>query len=432
MPRRDYDYAPDYDSTVQMAENRGGGFDNFYKEGTKLFKPHKGANLVRILPPGWSKPKHYGFPVYVHGNVGPNNRQYLCLLPQNNPGSPHKRCPVCDALYDLGTRATQQDRTDLKPKLAYLYYVVDRDAEKEGVQVWRTSGRSNSEIAVQSMDRRNRAVLNITHPDKGYDVEFTRVGEGRTQTRYHGFMVMRESSPLSDSDKRQEQWLDYVYDNPLPDILVFHKPERIEEEFYGRAREDEDPERATGRRANGRDDDDGGSLRRTRRDDEDEPRPARTRRDDDEELDRRARRDTGADAAEERPARTRRDDDEPRPARARQEDDEPRSARTRRNDELEERPAGRRSRTADELEDEIPSESRRRRANGAGDDEPAAAPRERARSDDEEENRPTERARRRPDDDDEPRPSRTRRDDEPEDRHSEIRARTRERLNRGD
>lgn len=379
--RPEFNYTPDFDSTVRMAETRGGGYDSIVKDNVKVLKPRANTNEVRILPPTWANPKFYGLGIYVHYDVGPNNRQYLCL--RENPTSPHRRCPVCDALYDLGSRATQEDRQRLRPKLSYLYYVIDRLAENEGVQVWRTSQKNMSEIAIQSIDRRNQSVLNITHLEDGYDVEFTRVGEGRNGTRYHGFMVMRQSTPLADTDRKYDDWTRYIVEHPLTEVLNFYSPEYIEQVLHGRAK-DEDDEEDRGRTPSPRDGDGDGEyeaprrLRRTREEEpEDEPPPRRTRREEPE-----------VDEEEPPPRRSRREepeDDEPPPRRRRE--PEP---------EVEEEPAPRRSRLSRDLDDDIPFDTeepaprrRRERLNGDGEESP---PR-RARSDNGEDRHEAQRAR---------------------------------------
>ncbi len=368
--KRDYSYEPSYEETVDRAERKGSLFDTLFKD-VKVYAPKQGANLLRILPPSWKGARHFGLRVKVHYDIGPEDRRYLCLRDEH---SPHKRCPVCEALYDLGPNATQDEKRALRAGDGVAYYVIDRDAENEGVKVWLTSPTNDSEIAAQMVNRRNKSVLPIAHPDDGYDVEFTRTGTGKMKTRYRGFQIMRESSPLSDSDKRADEWLDYVFDHPLPEVLNFYSPERIEEVFYGRQKDDAPRGRARDAEP---DDDERPPLRRTRPVDDDEPekeQPRRGRgRDDDDEVEGRPRSRTSGRSSE----RSGKDPD----------------------DEDEEKTPPRRSRLARELDDDIPSEGgRRARSNGRDDDEPAKdevaeRPRARARLDDADEDKVSSRRR---------------------------------------
>ena len=419
---RDYNYQPpSYDATVDRAERKGSMFDSLFKD-VKFYRTKQGANLLRILPPGWPNAKHYGLTVMIHRGVGPDDRQYLCL--RENPTSPYKRCPICEELYNLGAKATQEDKNQLRPKSNLAYYVIDRDNENDGVQVWVASPTIDSEIAAQSVNRRSKSVIDIVHPEDGYDIEFTRSGTGRNNTRYRGFQIMRESSPLAESAKRMDEWLNVAFDKPLPSLLQFYSPERIEEVFYGQAKEDAG---STEPRRRSRDDDDERPSRLARRgggDEEEEDQPSRSRRgeeDADEQPAQRSRRGARDDSdaeTEERPSRRRRapDDDDgesSRPARSRgrsrddddDDDDDTRGSsrasgdtghdagvRSRRSepDDEDDRPARSRGRTRSEreLDDEIPSEGgRRARPNGRDD------------SDTETEERPSRRRRTLDDDD---------------------------------
>ena len=359
---RTYDYQlPSYDKTVDRAERKGSLFDSLFKD-VKTYRSKQGQNVLRILPPGWPNAAHYGLTVFIHRDVGPNDRQYLCL--KENPSSPHSRCPICEELYRLGAKATQEDRQLLRAKPNVVYYVIDRDNEKDGVQVWVTSPTTDSEIAAQSINRRTKSVIDIVHPDEGYDLEFTRTGTSKTNTRYRGFQVMREPSPLHDNDRKQDEWLDVAFDRPLPSLLQFYSPEHIEGVFYGVSTEKNTNEEQPRSR-----------LRDAESDDEDEdnrPAPRRTRPVDDE-------------PAQARPARRRAttDDDDnaesnTNASRGRSRDvrddaiddarnDNRPSARTRRaaaaddSDTPMTRPP--RSRLAEDLDDEIP-ESHRARPNG--------------------------------------------------------------------
>lgn len=401
---RQIDYEPSYEATVDRAERKGSMFDNLLKD-AKIYKPRQGANLVRILPPSWPKAAHYGLTIFVHGSVGPNDRRYLCL--RENQTSPHKRCPVCEELYRLGSKASQEDRQQLRAKPQVIYYIVDRDNEKDGVQVWMTSPTTDSEIAAQSVNRRAKSVVKIVDIDDGYDVEFTRTGTTRNNTRYRGFQILREPSPLAESNKVADEWLDVVFDKPLPSLLQFYSPEHIEEVFYGRAKEDEPQERVRARDSDADDGEERPTLRRTRVVDEDreESRPRRRSdtNEDDGAQDRPARRARGTDDEEgdERPARSAR-----RPREERDERDDDARDRVRaparagtRHDADDDAPR-RRSRLQEELDDEIPSSAGRRGASNGRDGESEERPsRARRPADEDEEEEPRRQARRRPTDD---------------------------------
>src|SRR5215469_7307692 len=380
--RREFDYQPpSYDETVERADRQGSMYDNLFK-GVKTYKAAEGRNIVRILPPTWPKASHYGYPIWVHYGVGPKEAAYLCL--RENKTSPYKRCPLCEELYSLGARATPEDRKLLMPTQSIIYYILDRNQPQQGVLLWRVSGTADSEIAAQSGNRRKGSVLNIVDPERGYDLEFMRSGQ-KLNTRYRGYQVVREDSPMTDDGRQFDEVVDFIFDNPLPECLNFYRPEHIEAVYTGKAEDaddDDDAPRQRSRSARGRDDDD---------DDDRAPRRGRAPPPDD-------------------------DDDSP-PF----DDDDDQMTRA----------VPRRSRLSREIDDEIPERgaeaprrSRGRVAVEEDDDDDPPPPRQRAR------------ARTRDDDDDPPPRGRSRAarddDDDDGDEVDDRRARMRGRLNRRD
>jgi len=375
--RREFDYTPpSFEDTVERADRQGSMYDNLFK-GVKTYKAAEGRNIVRILPPTWKKASHYGYPIWVHYGIGPKEGAYLCL--RENKSSPYKRCPLCEELYSLGARATAEDRKALLPTQSIIYYILDRNQPQQGVLLWRVSGTADSEIAAQSVNRRKGSVLNIVDPEQGYDLEFMRSGQ-KLNTRYRGYQVVREDSPMTDDNRAFDEILDAIFDKPLPEVLNFYKPEHIEAVYSGKVSDEEDGNNSMS---------DGDRRRARARDDED---------DDVDDVPRRER-----PSPRQRSRAAREDDDDDGPPFNPDDDDEDEPPRQER----------RRSRLAREIDDEIPEPPRRERARSSrvpvdDDDEEDDPGMTRAAS-------PRERARARDDDG----------DDEPDDRRERMRSRVR-------
>jgi hypothetical protein len=422
---RKFNYKPTYEDTVKRAERKTSGYASILKD-AKAFKPAEGDNVVRILPPSWKDPDHYGYRIWIHYNVGPKDQRYLCL--RENPTSPHKRCPICEELSRLGPRATSEDRKLLSPSEAVLYYVVDREKPKEGVQVWTVSPTAEVSIAAQTVDKRRGNVINIIDPDDGYDLSFMRQGTGKNKTKYFGYKVDRDPSPLSESERSYNRWLDEISERPLPSLLNFYTPDQIEEELYGKVKDDDDEDRPRKGKTRSRDDDDEDEdeprkLRKTRKasdedeeEDEEEEKPkkkARVRDDDDEDEDvvTRARKKSKAKVDDEdEDGEEEEEEEKPRKkAKAKvvdeedEDEDEPQPVRKRRTKtELEE-----------DLDDEIPSNAGRGRKPSRDEDDDE--------DEEEEDEKPRKKAKARDED-----------EDEDDDRPTENRRnRIRERMNRG-
>lgn len=349
------------ESVVRRSRESSGDFDSYIKSEVSMYKPAEGENFVRIMPATWDIDEYgdgWELPVFIHYGVGGDNAVYLCLEKMQN-----KPCPVCTARAE----ATDKEEADgLKANKRLLCYVIDRDNEKAGPQVWSMPASLFRDINSRSIDKRSGGLILLDDPDEGYDISFIREGS-KLNTKYVGVDVERDPCPLNENEKKQARWLQYIQDNPLPSILQYYEAERIEKVLYGGSAKREDVEsededetpRRSRRAAEAEDSEDEEQPRRSRRsreveeepEEEDEtPRRSRASRavpedEEDDETPRRRRR-----VAEEEP------EDEP------EEEDTPRrSRRPAREEEPEEEETPRRSRrvTAEEdsgEEDEDPSE----------------------------------------------------------------------------
>jgi len=262
----------DPDATKRRGQRGSKDFDKFLKPEIKLWKVNDGDNRVRILPPGWKGADHYGIDLYVHYGVGPDRQSYLC--PNKHNGDP---CPICEERQRARDDGDDEYAKELDVKRRTLVYVVDRDHAKDGVQAWPMSYTIDNDIIKVSQDKQSGQVLEIDHPEEGYDVEFEKNGQG-LKTRYEGVTVSRRSSSLG-----KDEWLDYAVDHPLPDQLVFYSYDEIAKAFGAqgsqrssrdRDRDDRDDDR--GSRSRDRDDD--RPSRRPERDDDDRGSRSESRR----------------------------------------------------------------------------------------------------------------------------------------------------------
>lgn len=228
-------------------------WDRLWTVDVKVFKPKEGENIVRILPPTWGlqpwtdeeldkksddelkklqdEEDRFGngwdLPVYVHYGIGPDNVSYLCREKMLG-----ERCPICEA--KTATR-DQDEANALMPTKRSLVWVIDRDQEKEGPQLWSMPfSKIRNEIYARSSDKRTGKALIVDDVDEGYDIIFTRSGKD-DRTNYTGVEVDRDSSPLHDNEKTQDKWLAYAEEHSLQSILNFYEPEHIEKVLFGRA-----------------------------------------------------------------------------------------------------------------------------------------------------------------------------------------------------
>ena len=217
------------ESVVRKSKQGGGLYDSYLSSDIPLFKSKEGESCIRILPPTWEDTEKWGdgweIGIYLHYSVGPDNGAYLCLDKMKG-----ETCPVCEARRDA---ADEEESDALKPSYRSLCWVIDRDNEKAGPQVWSMPITLFRDINARSVDKKTNTPILIDDPEEGYDLVFNRAGTDK-RTKYTGVEIMREPTPLHDDEKLQARWLEYIKDHPLPDVLTFFDAEHIERVLFGK------------------------------------------------------------------------------------------------------------------------------------------------------------------------------------------------------
>lgn len=262
------------ESVARKSKQSGGIFDSYLSSEVQVFKPKDGENVVRIMPPSWPEKDDekwgdgWDIQIFLHYSVGPDNATYLCLDKMRG-----EKCPVCEARRG----ATDKERDQIKPQGRWLCWVIDRDNEKAGPQVWSMPVTVFREINLRSVDKKHNTPIPIDDPEEGYDFAFSiekqkiKLPDGREVMvpKYSGFEVLRDANPLHDDEKLQNRWLDYITEHQLPNILQFYDADYIENVLFGkteRGSADDVEERAPMSRRRGSDEDpDRGSSKRASR-----------------------------------------------------------------------------------------------------------------------------------------------------------------------
>lgn len=198
-----------------------GGREMFFDEKRcpNVFTPRDGKNKVRILPPTWDDPEHYAMLALVHYGIGPDKAAFMCLRNLN------KDCPVCEERLAAKAEGDEEMAGELRPAKRALVYVIDRNEESKGVQLWPMPSSIDEEICTRAVTE-DGEVVPLDHPEDGYDVTFKRSGQGRN-TKYTAVEISRSSSPLMKDSDDMDNVLEFAVENPLPDILIYRDEEHI-------------------------------------------------------------------------------------------------------------------------------------------------------------------------------------------------------------
>jgi hypothetical protein len=227
-----FKYHPRGEEEVRKrAEQRGGQFDSIFRSGVDRWRPKDGENVIRILPPTWENHEHYGYDIWLHSFVGPDKSTYLCPSKMLN-----KPCPICNASREAKRAGEEEEAKQLAATKRVAMWVIDRSEESTTPKLFDMSWSMDRDVAALCHNKRTGKVLLIDHPDKGYDISFSRTGKG-LNTRYIGMAVDREDSPVMSDEDEQQQVLDYVQENPIPDQLKFYDEAYLENMISGSADE---------------------------------------------------------------------------------------------------------------------------------------------------------------------------------------------------
>lgn len=250
--KRSFQYQRRSAEDVQKRANaKGGNFDSYIKSDFKVYKIKDGKNVLRILPPTWADARHYGYDLWVNYGIGVDNSSYLSLSKMLN-----EKDPLAEARRRADKDGDEDMAKALAPKQRIGMWVIDREAESEGPQVFICPWTVDKDIALISVDDDTGEVVMIDDPEEGCDLRFYREGKGRNTKYPAAKMRLLKPSYLSEDEKQQEEWLEYVMDHPIPDTLQYYTYDQIAEAFGGNVRSEKDDDDERPRRGRGRDDGD--------------------------------------------------------------------------------------------------------------------------------------------------------------------------------
>ena len=224
-----FTYQARNEAQVEKRSNQSASkYAGVIKDDFNTFAARKDDNTIRLLPPTWENPDHYGYDIWVHFGVGPDSGTVLCLSKMKR-----QACPICE-FQQKAESAGREDADDYKPKRRVLVWLVDRktEAEKksteENPKVWTMPWTVDRDISKICKDRESGALYMIDHPEAGYDVFFDKSGE-KELTKYSGFALSRRESSVA------QAYIDFIVQNPLPSVLLWREYAEVKFLFEGEA-----------------------------------------------------------------------------------------------------------------------------------------------------------------------------------------------------
>lgn len=148
----------------------------------RMYRPKDGPNCIRILPPTWEDTTkygtHYGIELYLHYGIGPDRAVFVSR--RAHLGDPAD--PIAREINRLEREFTGREPPpakkkqimDLRAKKRYLVWLIDRNEDDAGPQLYAMPYTLDVDICARARDPRTREVLNVDDPYNGYDVFFSR------------------------------------------------------------------------------------------------------------------------------------------------------------------------------------------------------------------------------------------------------------------
>ena len=229
--------------SIRKRQNQtSGNYDKPVSEEFEVFTAKEGDLSIRIMPPTFFQPngdppKHYGLEVFVHYSIGADNGSYVCAL--KNFNMPCAICAEKDRASSSGKRedADPEYLKKLTAKKRVAVWLIDRDEESKGPQIWLMPWTLDKDIANRSIKKKTGEVLALDHDVKGHDIFFTRQGQN-VQTTYMGVEIDYDTTPLSEDEDVATNWLEYIMDNSLDKCLQEFDYDYIAAKLTGAATDD--------------------------------------------------------------------------------------------------------------------------------------------------------------------------------------------------
>ena len=198
--------------------------------------------MIRILPPTWEKPKHYGFDIFVNYNIGADNQSYLSLSKMKG-----QKDPLAEARQAAEREGDDDLAKALRPTQRILMWIIDRLDEDEGPLLWAAPFTVDKAFANLAFDEDTKEVVFVDDPEEGCDVRFHKEGTGMLTKYDASKMKLMKAAPIHEDEKLQNEWLEYIEENPIPNCLNFYDYDYISGIFDGTVHtapdEDETPAR---------------------------------------------------------------------------------------------------------------------------------------------------------------------------------------------
>jgi hypothetical protein len=198
-----------------------------------------------------------------------------------------KNDPLAEARREAQREGDEKVAKALSPRQRVLVWVIDRNEEDEGPQLWDIPFSVDKDFVNLCLDEDTKEIIYPDDPEEGHDLRFYKEGTGMMTKYPASRMKLLDASPLHEDADVAEEWLEFIKENPVPDTLQFYTADQISAAFDGHVRtaDSDDDEEDKPRKRSRDDDEDEKPRRKASRDDDEDEKPAKKKssRNDDED-----------------------------------------------------------------------------------------------------------------------------------------------------
>jgi hypothetical protein len=179
---------------------------NSTRKGGTFWRPDTGTTRIRVLE-GWPGAVLPFVTLAQHFLGGEEQKSYACPA---TPGikdadGKDRTCIICKASRHykrLGSEIEEQLGNDLSPRKVFLWNVLVRGKESEGIKIYSAGWTVHSTLLAYVADEENP---NFLDPFKGFDVVIERIGSG-LKTKYNIRAVTAPCSLARTKEETETLW----------------------------------------------------------------------------------------------------------------------------------------------------------------------------------------------------------------------------------
>jgi hypothetical protein len=199
------------------------------------FKAKVGDNFIRVMP-AIDENHDHEYPIFVHYGIGAKDNKGAFLCPKKMKEEP---CPICEESQRLSKIKDNTNAKMLWPKARTLLFVIDRDNEDVGVQLYDAPTPTVGEpILFLGENRKTGEVVKFTDINEGYDVEFIRTGDSPINTRYTGVQLSHDKTPMGNLSLLDDL-------EPFENLLIWSDYETMKERMMEGFKGTDEPQKKT-------------------------------------------------------------------------------------------------------------------------------------------------------------------------------------------